>query len=112
MKLFNTEQIRRWDEATIARGIPSIQLMERAARALVPKILQLVTYRCSVAILAGPGNNGGDALALSRLLKDMGFENLHTYLVAPGFITLSENCQSNLERVDLASRIEDESDLP
>ncbi len=112
MKLFNTEQIRRWDEATIARGIPSIQLMERAARALVPKILQLVTYRCSVAILAGPGNNGGDALALSRLLKDMGFENLHTYLVAPGFITLSENCQSNLERVDLTSRIEDEADLP
>ncbi|NNC82876.1 MAG: NAD(P)H-hydrate dehydratase [Flavobacteriales bacterium] len=112
MKLFTAEQIKRWDQATIAKGIPSIQLMERAVNALIPKILTLVSNRCCVALFAGPGNNGGDALALSRLLVERGFEQVHTYLVSPEGTGLSEDCRSNLERTTLESTIKSKVDIP
>ena len=53
-------------------GIPSIVLMERAALAVANEITARFPGRTKVTILAGPGNNGADGLAVGRLLIDRG----------------------------------------
>ncbi|MDO9154476.1 MAG: NAD(P)H-hydrate dehydratase [Paludibacter sp.] len=69
MKFFTTSQTRLLDQHTIDNEpISSINLMERAADMMYEKYLQTFDYRLPVCILAGPGNNGGDALALARML--------------------------------------------
>lgn len=77
MKAVTAEQMRRIDSATSTDiGIPSIVLMENAARE-VSKICirELKDIRePKVIIFAGKGNNGGDGFALARLLNDQGIE--------------------------------------
>lgn len=76
MKAVTAEQMRRIDRATSTDiGIPSIVLMENAARE-VSKICirELENIRePKVIIFAGKGNNGGDGFALARLLKRPGY---------------------------------------
>lgn len=68
-KIFSAEQIRRADQDTIkTEPIASVDLMERAASACVNWIVQRYTTDTSFAIFCGPGNNGGDGLAMARLL--------------------------------------------
>ena len=54
-------------------GIPSIVLMERAALAVAEEMTGRYQGRTRVTILAGPGNNGADGLAVGRLLVDRGY---------------------------------------
>ena len=54
-------------------GIPSIVLMERAALAVAEEMTGRYQGRTRVTILAGPGNNGADGLAVGRLLIDRGY---------------------------------------
>ena len=54
-------------------GIPSIVLMERAALAVTDEISKRFPASAGVTILAGPGNNGADGLAVGRLLTDRGY---------------------------------------
>lgn len=54
-------------------GIPSIVLMERAALAVAGEIADRFPANTKVTILAGPGNNGADGLAVGRLLIDRGY---------------------------------------
>ncbi|MBO9620991.1 MAG: NAD(P)H-hydrate dehydratase [Niabella sp.] len=68
MKLLNAEQIRQWDAFTIKNEpLSSLELMERAANACARWIVQN-TLAESYYIFCGKGNNGGDGLALARLL--------------------------------------------
>ena len=53
-------------------GIPSIVLMERAALAVANEITDRFPGQPGVTVLAGPGNNGADGLAVGRLLIDRG----------------------------------------
>ncbi len=76
--LVNAEEMRRYDENTIERiGIPGLVLMERAALAALGAVERhcsgLQAGERSALILAGVGNNGGDGLALARLLCEAGF---------------------------------------
>jgi hydroxyethylthiazole kinase-like uncharacterized protein yjeF len=69
MKLFRNDQIKQIDESTIkGEPITSIDLMERAAGQLLRWYLTKFDRSCRVYIFVGPGNNGGDGLALSRML--------------------------------------------
>jgi NAD(P)H-hydrate repair Nnr-like enzyme with NAD(P)H-hydrate epimerase domain len=71
MKLLSAQQIKDWDAFTIKHEpIASIDLMERAARAFVQKYIELFPVQKSVKIFCGLGNNGGDGLAIARLLTD------------------------------------------
>lgn len=70
MKLFTTEQIRAWDAYTIEKEpVASFDLMNRAAAAFADWCAEIYpdTER-PVCILAGTGNNGGDGIAVARLL--------------------------------------------
>ncbi|NLJ19545.1 MAG: bifunctional ADP-dependent NAD(P)H-hydrate dehydratase/NAD(P)H-hydrate epimerase, partial [Bacteroidales bacterium] len=66
MKVFSTSVVRQLDEYTIKNEpIASIDLMERAAAGLCSKFLEIFPSPLPVCVFAGPGNNGGDALALA-----------------------------------------------
>lgn len=68
-KILSTNQIRMADEYTIQHEpINSVDLMERASKKLLEWILRFVPVNRMVYIFSGPGNNGGDGLALARLL--------------------------------------------
>ncbi len=54
-------------------SVPSIVLMERAALAVTQEIADRFPPSARVTILAGPGNNGADGLAVGRLLTDRGY---------------------------------------
>jgi len=72
MKIFEAKKIREADAYTIKNEpISSIDLMERAAKQCSKWIKSKYKKNKKIAILIGPGNNGGDALAIARhLLKD------------------------------------------
>jgi NAD(P)H-hydrate epimerase len=73
--LVTAEEMRRYDTYTIERiGIPAMVLIERAALATLEEIEKRrgpLTGQ-KILVLAGPGNNGADALALARLLAKKG----------------------------------------
>src|SRR6266853_3275788 len=73
MKILSTKQICEADAYTIAHEpISSIDLMERAARTCSDWILNHLDKSVSFKIFCGTGNNGGDGLAIARLLgKDV-----------------------------------------
>jgi len=69
MKFFTTSQIAELDRYTIENEpISSIDLMERASLQLADWITARFDTNRRIAVFAGPGNNGGDALAVSRIL--------------------------------------------
>lgn len=63
-------------------GIPSIVLMERAALSVYEEIVKRTAQDARVTILAGPGNNGADGLAVGRLLTDNGYDVQYLLLSA------------------------------
>lgn len=74
MKIFPTEKIKKIDRYTIDyEPIASIDLMERAASAITREIIDQWDNRRQVVVFAGPGNNGGDALAVARMLTQGGY---------------------------------------
>ena len=74
MNIYRTDQIRQLDAQTIEfEHITSIQLMNRAARALFLRLEKILKPTDKILVMAGPGNNGGDALALSRYLLEAGY---------------------------------------
>ena len=69
----NAEEMKRYDHNTITKiGIPSLVLMERAALETVSEILKNRNDARKVLIVAGIGNNGGDGLAIGRILAQKG----------------------------------------
>lgn len=76
MRIATAEQMRRMDQVTIReRGVPSTELMERAAAALAQAALELAGGAPGRAVcFCGPGNNGGDGVACARLLRQAGLE--------------------------------------
>jgi len=73
MEILSPEEMRLSDLQYLDRhGVPSVDLMENAAQALKNELLSLFPKHTVFQILAGTGNNGGDAVALARLLAKEG----------------------------------------
>jgi NAD(P)H-hydrate epimerase len=69
MKIFTGSSIRNLDKQTIElEPVSSVDLMERAANGLLSWIMEHYDRSVSFLMFCGPGNNGGDGLALARLL--------------------------------------------
>ncbi len=69
MKLFTCKQISGIDQRTMElEPISSIDLMERASFKVTDWLIQSIDHNRQVYLFAGPGNNGGDALAVARML--------------------------------------------
>lgn len=98
MKILTSKQIHALDAYTIEHEpISSIDLMERAAGALAAAIMERYDTQWPVSVFAGPGNNGGDALAVARLLYERGY-TVDTYLFNVKD-SLSADCAANLVRL-------------
>lgn len=98
MKIFTSTQIHDLDRYTIEHEpIKSIDLMERAAKALTSAITDEWSDRTPIVVFAGPGNNGGDALAVARMLAELGYK-VSTYLFNISN-KLSKDCAQNRQRL-------------
>ncbi|WP_456061562.1 NAD(P)H-hydrate dehydratase [Bacteroides clarus] len=98
MKIFPTIQLKELDAYTIENEpVSSIDLMERASRALARAMSERWSAETPFTVFAGPGNNGGDALAVSRLLAERGCR-VEVYLFNTKG-TLSPDCETNKERL-------------
>lgn len=99
MKILTSTQFKELDKYTIGHEpVSSIDLMERAAKAIAAELKSRWTTATRFIVFAGPGNNGGDALAVSRLLCNAGY-TVQTYLFN---ITgrLSDDCLNNKKRLE------------
>ncbi|MDE5987499.1 MAG: NAD(P)H-hydrate dehydratase [Prevotella sp.] len=98
MKIFTSKQIHELDAYTIEHEpISSIDLMERAAKALTLAITRRWGRETPVTVFAGPGNNGGDALAVARMLAERQY-SVTAYLFNIKD-SLSEDCHTNKTRL-------------
>jgi len=98
MKILSTRQIRELDNYTIENeSITSVDLMERAASAFTEWYVQHYDESHPVYIICGPGNNGGDGLAVARLLEKR-FYAVQVYLLLFSDKT-SNDFQVNLKRL-------------
>lgn len=81
MKIFESHIIPEIDSATCeAQNIDSLQLMERAANAVACEIISRFLPTQRIVVVAGPGNNGGDALAVARILFEQGYKKVEVFL--------------------------------
>ncbi|KXF92226.1 bifunctional ADP-dependent NAD(P)H-hydrate dehydratase/NAD(P)H-hydrate epimerase [Phaeobacter inhibens] len=77
-ELLTAAQMQAIEQAAIASGeVTGLELMERAGQGVVEAIFEewpeYITAPQSVAVLCGPGNNGGDGFVVARLLAGKGW---------------------------------------
>lgn len=104
MRLYFAKDIREADRIAMEElGIPSLALMEGAARAISKALIERVPEFLSgkVAVVCGKGNNGGDGMAAARLLKGAGFNPEVFLLAGPG--QLSPDARVQFERLAACS---------
>lgn len=93
MKIFPVEKVREADQHTIINEpIASIDLMERAALQLNKWITKNISKKHHIIVFAGLGNNGGDGLALSRMLSEK------KYNVCVHIIKYSDNTSVDFDK--------------
>ncbi len=116
MKLFTTKQIAEIDKYTIENEpIADIDLMERASMQITNWLVQEFSTEQKMLFFAGPGNNGGDALAIARQLAGLGY-NCEVYLLDFG-TELRGSPSINWQRLEMQgnvklSRLNSKADFP
>lgn len=96
MKIFSAKDNKELDEYTVDKeSISYYDLMERAASAVTYEIISRWRRNTPVVVFAGPGNNGGDAMAVARMLFDEGYA-VSVYFFNPTR-SASVNCQKNFD---------------
>jgi len=98
MEILSAEQIRAWDRYTMEQEpIASIDLMERAAASCLSWLERGGYLDRSFSIYCGKGNNGGDGLALARMLSALDCP-VTVHILEFGSIG-TEDFQANLARL-------------
>ncbi len=95
--LFDAPRMREIDRWAIEdRGVPSLDLMERAGAGLARATTELAPDG-DVVVVCGKGNNGGDGLVAARLLREQGRDV--TVICAVETEQLRGDARTNLERL-------------
>ncbi|MCE9538965.1 MAG: NAD(P)H-hydrate epimerase, partial [Bacteroidetes bacterium] len=104
MKIVDVNQIREIDKFTIEHEpISSIDLMERASTSCVNWLTEQFDTKTTFTIFCGLGNNGGDGLAIARLLSERNFK-VNIFITRYSEIQ-SENFKINLQRLSAIETI-------
>jgi hydroxyethylthiazole kinase-like uncharacterized protein yjeF len=73
-ELLTTAEMGRADALAVRQGVASLLLMENAGRAVAEAAVELApSPGAAIAVVCGPGNNGGDGFVAARLLRERGF---------------------------------------
>ncbi|MFM8316534.1 MAG: NAD(P)H-hydrate epimerase, partial [Deltaproteobacteria bacterium] len=92
--------MREIDRRAISEmGLPELLLMEHAALGVVQSLkkrFQETFNQTRGVILAGTGNNGGDALAVARIIDSLGLKNLFVALIGSDK-NLSSSAKTQIE---------------
>ena len=98
MKILKADQIRSWDQYTIEhKPIASVDLMEKAATKCFEWLDDNGWFVYPFAVFCGKGNNGGDGLAIARMLSGGGCK-VSVYILEFGHKG-TEDFQANLARL-------------
>lgn len=98
LKILSSQQIRELDAYTIAHEpIKSIDLMERACDVFVEWFMREFASPRKIGIICGTGNNGGDGLAIARLLSEVNYP-VKVWIVR-GNAPTTEDFKINFERI-------------
>ena len=73
IELLSNAEMAQADRQTIASGVPGINLMERAGRAVADTVAVSHPVGSRVTVVAGTGSNGGDGFVAARVLTQRGF---------------------------------------
>lgn len=109
MKVLTTEEFRNAEQFTMdSLGLSVADLMNLAGKALTNDFIERVNPEkdSSILVIAGNGNNGGDALVMYRLLKEKGFK---PSICIIGEVTSSSDAY--MRQFDLAGQVEMVSSL-
>ncbi|UQB70189.1 NAD(P)H-hydrate dehydratase [Epilithonimonas zeae] len=104
MKILTADQIKKCDSATIEKGISSINLMEKAAKACVDWIEENFEPTNKFLIFCGTGNNGGDGFAIARMLYEKGFDV--EVFINEGNLKFSTDAETNFKKIKTISGID------
>lgn len=101
MKILTADEMRTADRVTTERhGMPSLDLMEHAGRAVAHFVLREFPEAFKVAVLCGKGNNGGDGFVAARTLQESGRKVQLLLLGYPD--DLKGDAKTMFERLELA----------
>ncbi|MBN1866571.1 NAD(P)H-hydrate dehydratase [Candidatus Sumerlaeota bacterium] len=110
VKLVTAAQMREIDRIAIQeRGVPGLELMERAGRCVADVVTQVHRPGC-VGIVTGKGNNAGDGLVVARLLAESGTRIRLLLLTLRE--NLSEAGRENFDKLSPQVEIVDREQVP
>ena len=99
MKIFTTEGIRHICHKSLEHdNMSMLDLMERAAESVTYELMSRWRISQRFVFFAGPGDNGGDALAVARLMQQQGYYP-EVYLFNIKSSQLSPCCSTNRDRI-------------
>ncbi|MBK5245352.1 MAG: NAD(P)H-hydrate dehydratase [Eubacteriaceae bacterium] len=82
MKVVTPKEMTLMDQNTIASGVKSLDLMEKAGSKCTEIIAMDLEKTAQVVVVCGPGNNGGDGEVISRLLFEYGY-GVNVFITEP-----------------------------
>jgi len=99
MKILPVDKIREADQYTIAHEpIADIDLMERAATACFYWLIKNIPIHKRLRFFCGTGNNGGDGLAIARMMASRGYDT--EVFISGAKESFSPSCRINFDRLN------------
>jgi len=84
IELLTPAEMAEVDRLTVEGGVPIGRLMENAGYAVADAVASRAPFGVSVVVVAGPGNNGGDAFVAAKVLTERGYKTAVVDLAGEG----------------------------